>query len=321
MITGRRTPSRRDLGDTHLSPSRCSTRGSSALVNGVGEAGAAVTRAAAGRRGRPGSRPGATCSGPTSRTTGSCAGTRRTAPSRCSASPPTTPTATPSTARAASSPASISAAASRAPSIDGTITVLADRYKGKRLNSPNDVVVKSDGSIWFTDPAYGIDWDYEGERAESEIGALQRLSHRSATGRGDASSPTTSCGRTASPSRPTNRSSTSPTPAPPTWRTARATSASSTSWTGKHADGRRSLRHLHGRAVRRLPPRRGRPDLDLRGGRRALLPPGRHADRQDLRARSRRECLLRRRHRNRLFICGTTSLYSYFTLVRGAKTY
>ncbi len=54
---------------------------------------------------------------------------------------------------------------------DGTITVLADRWKGKRLNSPNDVVVKSDGSIWFTDPAYGIDWDYEGERAESEIGA------------------------------------------------------------------------------------------------------------------------------------------------------
>ena len=54
---------------------------------------------------------------------------------------------------------------------DGTITVLADRWQGKRLNSPNDVLVKSDGSIWFTDPAYGIDWDYEGARAESEIGA------------------------------------------------------------------------------------------------------------------------------------------------------
>lgn len=54
---------------------------------------------------------------------------------------------------------------------DGSITILADHYQGKRLNSPNDVVVKSDGSIWFTDPAYGIDWDYEGERAESEIGA------------------------------------------------------------------------------------------------------------------------------------------------------
>jgi gluconolactonase len=54
---------------------------------------------------------------------------------------------------------------------DGSVTVIADRYQGKRLNSPNDVVVKSDGSIWFTDPSYGIDSDYEGYRAESEIGA------------------------------------------------------------------------------------------------------------------------------------------------------
>src|ERR687894_2868969 len=54
---------------------------------------------------------------------------------------------------------------------DGSITVLAESYGGKRLNSPNDVVVKSDGSIWFTDPTYGIDSDYEGHRAESEIGA------------------------------------------------------------------------------------------------------------------------------------------------------
>ncbi|MCB5176522.1 SMP-30/gluconolactonase/LRE family protein [Microvirga lenta] len=54
---------------------------------------------------------------------------------------------------------------------DGSITVLASHYQGRRLNSPNDVVVKSDGSIWFTDPAYGIDSDYEGHKAESEIGA------------------------------------------------------------------------------------------------------------------------------------------------------
>jgi gluconolactonase len=54
---------------------------------------------------------------------------------------------------------------------DGRITCIADRHEGKRLNSPNDVVVKSDGSIWFTDPTYGIDSDYEGNRAESEIGA------------------------------------------------------------------------------------------------------------------------------------------------------
>ncbi len=54
---------------------------------------------------------------------------------------------------------------------DGSITVIADSYQGKRLNSPNDVVVKSDGSIWFTDPSYGIMMDYEGMRAPSEIGA------------------------------------------------------------------------------------------------------------------------------------------------------
>ena len=54
---------------------------------------------------------------------------------------------------------------------DGRITVLADRWQGKRLNSPNDVVVHSDDSVWFTDPSYGILSDYEGERAESEIGA------------------------------------------------------------------------------------------------------------------------------------------------------
>ncbi|MEM8978112.1 MAG: SMP-30/gluconolactonase/LRE family protein [Pseudomonadota bacterium] len=54
---------------------------------------------------------------------------------------------------------------------DGSVTVIADSYQGKRLNSPNDVVVKSDGSIWFTDPSYGILMDYEGERADSEIGA------------------------------------------------------------------------------------------------------------------------------------------------------
>jgi gluconolactonase len=53
--------------------------------------------------------------------------------------------------------------------IDGSITVIADKWNGKRLNSPNDVVVKSDDSIWFTDPAYGIDTDYEGDAADQEI--------------------------------------------------------------------------------------------------------------------------------------------------------
>ncbi len=52
---------------------------------------------------------------------------------------------------------------------DGSLTVLAERYQGKRLNSPNDVVVKSDGSIWFTDPPFGLLGDYEGRRAPAEL--------------------------------------------------------------------------------------------------------------------------------------------------------
>lgn len=53
---------------------------------------------------------------------------------------------------------------------DGSTTELVTHYEGKRLNSPNDLVVKSDGTVWFTDPTYGIDGDYEGDRATSEIG-------------------------------------------------------------------------------------------------------------------------------------------------------
>ncbi|WP_055563357.1 SMP-30/gluconolactonase/LRE family protein [Streptomyces atriruber] len=55
---------------------------------------------------------------------------------------------------------------------DGRITVLAERYEGKRLNSPNDAVVRSDGSVWFSDPDFGITSDYEGYRAEPEIDGL-----------------------------------------------------------------------------------------------------------------------------------------------------
>ena len=52
---------------------------------------------------------------------------------------------------------------------DGTVTVLMDRFEGKRLNSPNDVVVSRDGAVWFTDPAFGLLSDYEGERAPQEL--------------------------------------------------------------------------------------------------------------------------------------------------------
>ena len=51
---------------------------------------------------------------------------------------------------------------------DGKITVLADNYQGKKLNAPNDIVCKSDGTIWFTDPLFGISGDWEGIKAPSE---------------------------------------------------------------------------------------------------------------------------------------------------------
>ncbi|WP_075265776.1 SMP-30/gluconolactonase/LRE family protein [Streptomyces sp. Tue 6075] len=54
---------------------------------------------------------------------------------------------------------------------DGAVSVLADRWQGKRLNSPNDATVRSDGTLWFSDPDFGITSDYEGHRAASEIGA------------------------------------------------------------------------------------------------------------------------------------------------------
>jgi gluconolactonase len=52
--------------------------------------------------------------------------------------------------------------------LDGSITIIADKYNGKKLNSPNDAVVASDGSIWFTDPVYGIGGYYEGVKADPE---------------------------------------------------------------------------------------------------------------------------------------------------------
>jgi gluconolactonase len=63
---------------------------------------------------------------------------------------------------------------------NGAVTAVAERYDGKRLNSPNDVVVHPDGGIWFTDPSYGIRGNYEGARAESETKeAVYRVDGRS----------------------------------------------------------------------------------------------------------------------------------------------
>jgi gluconolactonase len=69
---------------------------------------------------------------------------------------------------------------------DGSITVLVDQFQGKKLNSPNDVVVKSDGTVWFTDPPYGILSDYEGHVAEGEYGGCYVFRFDPATGALDA---------------------------------------------------------------------------------------------------------------------------------------
>jgi gluconolactonase len=64
---------------------------------------------------------------------------------------------------------------------NGTVTVLADKFEGKRLNSPNDIVVHPDGGIWFTDPPYGINGNYEGYQAEKEVKeAVYRLDPKTA---------------------------------------------------------------------------------------------------------------------------------------------
>ena len=127
------------------------------------------SRAAPGRRDQPGRRGGARSSGAISRTIASSAGTSPAAPSAFFATLPATPTATPSIARGGSLSCEHGGRRVSRTEFDGTVITIVDSYEGKRLNSPNDVVVKSDDSIWFTDPAYGIESDYEGHRSEMEL--------------------------------------------------------------------------------------------------------------------------------------------------------
>lgn len=114
--------------------------------------------------------------------------------------------------------------------VDGCITVLAHSFEGRRLNSPNDVIVRSDGTIWFTDPTYGILSDYEGYKSDPEQGQRNvfRLIPKPAI---SPLSSATSCSQMGSPFRRMRQSSTLPIAGPATSRQRHATSGSSTSST------------------------------------------------------------------------------------------
>ena len=155
--------------------------------------------------------------------------------------------------------------------IDGSISVLAEKFNGKRFNSPNDAVVKSDDSIWFTDPAYGIDTDYEGDRAAQEIDGchVYRLDAKS----GAITAVVTDMVRP-------NGIAFSPDEKLPLCRRHRRDAQGKRSTPHSPLQGRcqrgqtigrRDLRRVHGRLFRRLSRRPERPHLDQRRRRRPLL--------------------------------------------------
>ena len=137
--------------------------------------------ACAGPKGRCGSATGVICCSPTSRTTASCAGTRPPGAPASFARRRTTPTATRATARGGCSACEHLTRRVTRTEYDGSITVLADRLQGKRLNSPNDIVCARDGGIWFTDPLFGILGHWEGEPAEQR-NAAGGVPHRPGSG-------------------------------------------------------------------------------------------------------------------------------------------
>ena len=196
----------------------------------------------------------------------------RAAMSACFASRAATPTATPSTGRAGWSSCEHGGRRVSRTEFDGSIITIADSWQGKRFNSPNDVVVKSDGSIWFTDPAYGIDSDYEGDKADSEIGAchVYRVDPGNGEGRGrhhrhGAAERHRLLARRIEALCRRHRRARMARTTPPHMRVFNVVPG------GKKVERRQGLRRLHRRPVRRLPARRAGPHLDERRRRRALL--------------------------------------------------
>ncbi len=184
------------------------------------------------------------------------------------------------------------------------------RWRGKRLNSPNDVVVKSDGTIWFTDPSYGIADDYLGRRGESEIegchvyrvdpsgGAVTMVADDFVRPNGLAFSPDETLLYVADSGRTVGRRASGPYPG-------------LCRRCGQPPVRRPRLCRLHRRRLRRLPCRRKWESLGERRRRHPLLRTRRRADRQGARAGGRLELRVRRRspqpsvhHGDDIALCG-----------------
>ena len=208
---------------------------------------------------------------------------------------------------------------------DGSITIIADKYDGKKLNSPNDAVVTADGSIWFTDPAYEIGGFYEGIKAEPEQAKHNVFRVDPKSGEIKLSS-MISWSPMASPSRPMRRSSMSSTPALRTDRTTPRTSAYSTWMSGPERC--RTAKSLPicpspaiGDGVRCDTEGRvwcsvgwGDPNED---GVRCYTPSGDLLGKIHIPETVANLCF-GGMQRNRLYICGSTSLYAVYTSVQGA---
>ena len=189
--------------------------------------------------------------------------------------------------------------------------IVVDRWQGKRFNAPNDIVVKSDGTIWFTDPPYGLIIPEEGHGGESEIGDCYVFRFDPRSGALDPVTELPDRARTVSPSRPTSRCSTCPIRRRALGREA----------TGQPVHLR--VRRVGGQRARRMEESSPtcRPacptasaSIATAGSTRARRTPcrclpGRHAARQDPRAREGRQRDVRRRRPRLLYIAASTSLY------------
>ena len=198
---------------------------------------------------------------------------------------------------------------------NGTITVIAEKFQGKRLNSPNDIVVHPDGGIWFTDPTYGIRGNYEGFKAEQEIkeavyrvdpktGQIDKVTDEVGQPNGICFSPDYKKLYVADTGHAARHQGVG--------RGRQGAAQRQAIHSARHSRNRRAIRG------RRHPLRRGRQHLGWRASRRSGDCADRRAHRHDPPAGDLRERLLRRARRNRLFMTASQSLYAVYVETTGA---